>query len=120
MPKRGNKSLPGNYRGIMMLEVAYKIVANIMLVRLNPILETLDHEAQCGFRRGRGCPDGTFTVKQLINKRREHGLETWVLFLDLVKAFDRVPRCADYSLPRDAKDPAEAAKDVMLGMLWRV
>ena len=25
-------------------------------------------------------------------KRREHGLATWVTFLDLVKAFDHVPR----------------------------
>ena len=27
-----------------------------------------------------------------IRKRAEHGLETWVFFLDLVKAFDTVPR----------------------------
>ncbi|XP_066913064.1 uncharacterized protein [Clytia hemisphaerica] len=26
-----------------------------------------------------------------MKKRREHGQETWILFLDLVKAFDRVP-----------------------------
>jgi hypothetical protein len=56
----------------------------------------------------------------LINKRREHGLETWVLFLDLVKAFDRVPRCAEHTLPRNQTDPAEAAKNPLLGMLWRV
>ena len=40
----------------------------------------------------RGCTDGIFTVKMAIKKRREHGLETWIMFLDLVKAFDRVPR----------------------------
>ena len=27
-----------------------------------------------------------------LKKRREHGKESWVFFLDLVKAFDRVPR----------------------------
>ena len=27
-----------------------------------------------------------------IAKRKEHGAESWVLLLDLVKAFDRVPR----------------------------
>lgn len=27
-----------------------------------------------------------------MKKRREHSKETWILFLDLVKAFDRVPR----------------------------
>ena len=29
---------------------------------------------------------------QALKKRREHGLESWVLFVDLVKAFDSVPR----------------------------
>jgi len=78
-----------------MLEVAYKIVAQILLARLKVIKESeehLDHENQCGFRNGRGCSDGSFTVKALLSKRREHNRETWVLFLDLVKAFDMVPR----------------------------
>ncbi len=63
--------------------------------RLKVIKESskhLDHEAQCGFRNGRGCTDGTFTIKLLVTKRREHNQETWILFLDLVKAFDKVPR----------------------------
>ena len=29
---------------------------------------------------------------KMSNKRREHGKESWVLFVDLVKAFDLVPR----------------------------
>ena len=28
----------------------------------------------------------------MIKKRSEHGLPTWLLLIDLVKAFDRVPR----------------------------
>ena len=92
LPKKGDLSMPGNYRGIMLLESAYKIVAIIIHDRLRPIAENLDHEAQCGFRPGRGCVDGIFTVKMAMKKRREHGLESWILFLDLVKAFDRVPR----------------------------
>jgi len=82
-----------------MLEVGYKIIGHILLARLKIIKEDvkhLDHEAQCqcGFQNGRGCtdPDGTFTVKSLVTKRREHNQETWILFLDLVKAFDTVPR----------------------------
>eukprot|EP00966_Prymnesium_polylepis_P107512 2488683-Prymnesium_polylepis.1 len=92
LAKKGDLSDPGNYRGIMMLEVAYKILANLLHARLEPIMESLDHESQCGFRRRRGCSDAIFTIQELIAKRREHGLETWVLFIDLVKAFDRVPR----------------------------
>ena len=92
LPKKGDLSKPGNYRGIMLLEIAYKIVAIVINKRLQPLIERLDHENQCGFRKGRGCTDAVFTVKMAIKKRREHNLETWILFLDLVKAFDRVPR----------------------------
>ena len=92
LPKKGDLSLPGNHRGIMLLEVAYKIIAIILHGRLLPIEENLDHESQCGFRPGRGTMDAIFTVKMALKKRREHGLETWIMFLDLVKAFDRVPR----------------------------
>ena len=92
LPKKGDLSKPGNCRGIMLLEAAYKTIAVLLHERLQPIEEGLDHEPQCGFRPGRGCSDATFTVKLAIKRRREHGLETWILFLDLVKAFDRVPR----------------------------
>jgi len=34
--------------------------------------------------------DAVFSIKVALKKHREHNLETWVLFLDLVKAFDRV------------------------------
>ena len=74
-----------------MLEAAYKITAIILHDRLLPIEESLNHESQCGFRPGRGTMDAIFTVKMAMKKRWEHGLETWIMFLDLVKAFDRVP-----------------------------
>jgi len=92
LPKKGDLSLPKNYRGITLLESAYKIVAIIIHTRLLPIQESLPIEPQCGFRPGRGCMDAIFTMKSAVRKRREHGQESWILFLDLVKAFDRVPR----------------------------
>ena len=76
----------------MLLETAYKIIANIIRSRLIPISESIDHESQCGFRPGRSTIDSIFSLKAVLKKRKEHGLETYVLFLDLVKAFDKVPR----------------------------
>ena len=32
LPKKGDLSLPGNYRGIMMLEVGYEIIGHILLI----------------------------------------------------------------------------------------
>ena len=107
----------------MLLEVAYKIVANVVHMRLQVVLESrdhVDHEPQCGFRTGRGTCDASFTIKQLVKKRREHGQETWILFLDLVKAFDRVPRDSQQKPPIEKEKAAEAASDVNIGMLWRV
>ena len=92
LDKAGDQTDPSNCRGIQMLEVSYKIIGNIMRKRSRVISETLDHEAQTGFRFNRGTCDGLWNVCMSLAKRREHGLETWVLLLDLVKAFDRVPR----------------------------
>jgi hypothetical protein len=43
-----------------MLEVPYKVVANVLKVRLGTIFESLgEHvESQNGFRMWCGCPDG--------------------------------------------------------------
>ena len=70
LAKKGDLSKAGNYRGIMLLEVAYKIVAILLHERLQPIAEGIDHEPQCGFRTERGCPDATFSVKLAMKKRR--------------------------------------------------
>ena len=48
---------------IMMLEVAYKIVAILLKSRLTPISEKLDHESQCGLRPHRGTQDAAFSLK---------------------------------------------------------
>ena len=90
LPKKGDLSLPKNYRGIMVLETAYKIIAIILHSRLLPIEESLDHELQCGSRPGRGCMDPIFTIKTAIKQRIEHGLESWVLFLKIVDDTDKV------------------------------
>ena len=49
-----------------------KIIGHILLSRLKVLKESpkhVDHhEVQCGFGNGRGCTDGTFTIKSLITK----------------------------------------------------
>ena len=37
---------------------------------------------------GVGYQDGTFTIKTLLHLQKNHNLPTWILFVDLVKAFD--------------------------------
>ena len=47
-------------------------------------------EEQCGFRKGRSCTDAIFTVQQLMEKRKEHNLQIFLLFIDYEKAYDNV------------------------------
>ena len=49
-------------------------------------------EEQCGFRKGRSCIDAIFTVQQIMEKRREHNLPLFLLFIDYKKAYDNVSR----------------------------
>jgi len=43
-------------------------------------------EEQCGFRKGRSCTGAIFTVQQIIDKRKEHNLPLFLLFIDYEKA----------------------------------
>ena len=56
------------------------------------ILEPEGLEEQNGCMKQRGCCGGIFTVKMALQKSHEHGLSTWGVFIDLVKAFDSVCR----------------------------
>ena len=68
-----------------MSEVGQKIISNIMRIRLAPLVEKLDHESQGGFRPKRRTGDAIFTLKMALKKRKQHNLESWVLFIDLSK-----------------------------------
>jgi len=57
-----------------------------------PVLKDGRFEAQSGFTRKRRCSDGSISLRQALKWRREYELESWVLFVDLVKAFDSLPR----------------------------
>ena len=49
-------------------------------------------ECQNGFRTGRSGINPLFSIKLLIEKRREFNFETHLTFLDCVKSLDKVKR----------------------------
>ena len=51
-------------------------------------------EVQIGFRRGRGCTDQTFVVRQICKKYVRKGKDVYFAFLNLEKAYDGVDRDA--------------------------
>ena len=75
-----------------MAEVLAKVYATILKERLENLYEDIAPEFCCGFRRGRGRNDSVYTVKQILRTRREWGKESFVVFWDVIKCFDRIPR----------------------------
>ena len=47
------------------------------------IAEEVLPDSQCGLRRGRGCVDMIFGVRQIIEKAVEHNTKILMLFIDL-------------------------------------
>ena len=58
------------------------------------MVEEAVSDSQCGFRAGRGCVDMIVCVRQLVEKAIEHNTKLFLLFVDLHKANDFVPRAA--------------------------
>ena len=65
--RKGNPQVCDNHRGISLLSIAAKILARVLLNRLNEHHEQsgLLPESQCGFRKDRGTIDMIFTARQL-------------------------------------------------------
>ena len=80
----------GSYRGIKLLDQVMKVMERVIEKRVRSIV--LIDKMQFGFRPGRGTTDAIFIVRQLQEKYLGRKRELWMAFLDLEKAFDRVPR----------------------------
>ena len=90
----------GNSRGISLLSVVGKVYGRVLINRIRGKTEDVIEEVQGGFRRGRGCSDQTFTVRQICEKYRAKGKDVYFAFLDLEKAYDRVDRKALWNVLR--------------------
>ena len=114
--KDGKRSICDNYRGISLLSIAGKIVARIILERLNScLLDSIYSESQCGFRKGRGTVDMIFSLRQVQEKAREQNKPLYMLFIDLTKAFDTVNRKALWHILAKAGIP-EKMRNIIISL----
>ena len=80
----------GSYRGVKLLDHAMKVMERVFETRVRNRVKI--DEMQFGFRVGKGTTDAIFIVQQLQEKYLGMKEELWMAFVDLEKAFDRVPR----------------------------
>jgi hypothetical protein len=94
--KSGDSSDCGNYRPISLLNTINKLVARIIVVRLQEVLDPLIQSTQFGFRPGKSTADAIGCVRRWLHMARTTHDETVMLLLDWEKAFDRVSHGALY------------------------
>lgn len=92
--KKGDVGRVENYRGVTLLNAAYKIYAEILNKRLKKDMEEkgVIQETQAGFRRGRGTMDNVYVLQHVIKKKVQKKGRIFGFFMDLKAAFDKVDR----------------------------
>ncbi|KAI3372096.1 hypothetical protein L3Q82_006949 [Scortum barcoo] len=80
------------WRGITLLSLPGKVYARVLERRIRPIVDPRIQEEQCGFRPGRGTLDQLYTLRRVLEGLWEFAQPVHMCFVDLEKAFDRVPR----------------------------
>jgi len=92
LKKTGDPTQPKNYRPIALLDVLAKVISSIIAKRLDGHLHRVGLQEQAGFTSQRGCVDATATLKIALQNLHVANQDAYVLFVDLVKAFDSVNR----------------------------
>ena len=77
-------------RGVKLLQHAMKIVEKVLERRLRHMVKVDD--MQFGFMPGKGTIDAVFILRRLQEEYLDKEKKLYMCFVDLEKAFDRVPR----------------------------
>ncbi len=62
-----------SFRGISLLSVVGKVYGKVLIKEVREGTEGMIHDEQGGFRRGRGCVDQIFAVRQVCEKHLAKG-----------------------------------------------
>ena len=93
IPKKGNARKCSNYRTIVLISQASKVMLRILQTKLQQYLKHEFPDIQCRFRKGRGTRDQIANIRCIIKKAREFQKNIYFSFIDYPKAFD----CVDHS-----------------------
>ena len=114
--KKGDQLVCSNYRGITLLNTAYKIFSKILYNRLQPYVKEIIGKYQTGFCRGKSTIDQIYTLRQILEKTIEGRIETHHLFIDFSTAYDSVNRASLYNAMEEFEIPHKLIKLVKATM----
>ena len=88
--KRGDSTLPGNYRGKTVTPVLLKVLEHILNIRHNKILDPTQSSLQRGFTQGCSSLNAAVILTECIQESKNTGQNLLLITLDAQKAFDVV------------------------------
>ena len=88
IPKKGNAKECSNYRTIVFISHASKVMLTILQARLQQYVNCELLDVQAGFRKGRGTRDQIANICWITGKAKE--FQKNICFIDYAKAFDGV------------------------------
>lgn len=106
IPKKGTLSDCNNWRGITLLSLPSKIFCKVIVKRLSLAVNEVLRQEQAGFRKGRGCTEHIFSLRNIIEQCHEWQRGLYINFIDFQKAFDSVHRESLWSILRAYGIPA--------------
>lgn len=92
VPKKGDLTSAGNYRGITLTPIAAKIFNKLLLNRIVPAIDPLLRRNQNGFRRGRSTISQILAIRRILEEMKRLNKDVTLCFVDFRKAFDSVSR----------------------------
>ena len=100
--KKGAHHDPRSFRGISLLQAAFKLYEKVIAARLEDQLEHLYSESQSGFRKHRSTMDNIFSIHRLCEAAYAHCIPVTIVLLDFNAAFDSLNLNACWELFREA------------------
>jgi hypothetical protein len=67
--KKGDKIDCSSYCGISLLSTSYNMLSNILTSRLNPYIDKIIGNHQCGFQHKRSTTDQIICIRQILEKK---------------------------------------------------
>ena len=89
-----------NWCGFTLLSTPSKILATVIIQRISYAVDEQLRKKPAGYRKGRGCADQIFTLRNVIEQCTEWQRQLYINFMDSQKAFDIVYRDSLWGIVR--------------------